>query len=325
MKSSLFIIIAFFVSLAVLCGLFWLFWLNRGTDKSVSIIFKTVVPSLVFALVLFVYEMFMVPLPERDVTVPVLVLYDQCHRIVPMERVLENESFDNVYFVIKAMTDEWVAKNRKAILSGEIRPGNEYYQDLMELSLVHWLCNKYRPHWRVRREYFQMIGGGVGRDSPAPDAEESCVVIERDQLIQLLKANFFIIHNAIAPLWIERFCLPAESIIKIKRTQGKGISFVIANPHLELTVEIRSVGGQGINNPKIRDMIKEVAHYDGELWSNGITFKFTCQQNRWRRWSLKTEQQIQWIDELISGFRADFDWNSFLQELKEQIKHTKPH
>ncbi len=316
MKSTTFIIIAFFVSLALLIALFYLIWINRGTDRTISIVCKLVVPPLGIAFVVVMYEMLGVPLPNKKVTIPVLLVHNQYYKTVPMHRILRNASNKCVYVIMGFITDEWAKNNQEAIKKGEVQPHPlRYYEDLLEMALVNWLGLKYSSHWRVERTWFEGIGIAGGFTTGADDVEKSCF-----DLTRLLQGNF-IVQNSIGALFLaDRLCLPSKSKIRISRSRdGKPTRLTIDNGNIKLVVAIDYLGGGTVMGGKIQDKIKEVFQ-EGKLSQKALNVTFTLEVKRWKRWSSLTEQQIQWIDELITLFQEDFDWRVFSKDLQQQVE-----
>jgi hypothetical protein len=287
-------------------------------------VWKMVVPPLALAIVVFVYDILATPLPNKEVSVPVVIFHDQHFRTVPMHRILKNASLESVYAIQGYITDDWVKENQEAIKKGAVQPHPlGYYQDLLEIVFVNWYAKKYMPHWRVERSLFKGIGGAVRIESAAVGAEKGYVVITREVLARQLQGNYIVQNSSDALFFVDRFCLPSQSRLNIERGKnGDPTKLIVTNPHLKLIVSIALVGGENIQNSEIKKRIMEV--FEGDDLSNTwilVTFKYEV--SRFRRWSSMTENQLKWIDGLISSFREDFDWNLFLADLKQQTEGTE--
>src|SRR3989338_6050009 len=296
--------------------IFYVIWLNRASDQNLSLIFR-VYASLALAGGLLLLSMFF-PLPEFSTDVHVLFVHNENKELAPLLTPLIRTGSAHVqgYRSLEEVWAQWEYKQKKEnAKSGAISDGDvdEFYLDLFEKTFWFWLSERYGIHWMVKRYQFYGISGGGGSISSAPNAEKPVCTLRKQDIVKLLSGNSLVLGEGM----LGDVKLPAGSEVTVKRDQFRR-TIEICNECLQLKIELMLVGGGPLGGATLaKKIIREWTPTSSKCGEKHINVSFHCQYKRWRRWSPSTERQKEWLKEMVSMFRNDFEWPLIRNDLEK--------
>lgn len=308
------LIILFIGAVIVLGILLGFIFVNRGSEKVVSLFMKSIAGPLIVALVLLGYEILSPVPPDRN-EVFITLIHDHNFNIAPFHKplLLNNSLMGNGFVMLDQVVSGWQAaiNKSKPILQGQ----DDFYIDLTELSLIYWLHMSYPMHWQIERDEFRGINMSGGSYHAIEGAERNPRSCSENELKELLRENR-LVKDGINPFFYGKVFLPSNSEVSINRRKGLRI-IQIKNRRMNLTIRIAQVGSGGGEGTNLGKRLAKA--FPGYTEHEYLKVIFECNYTPYLKWSPRTIHQKKWVNEMAALFNRDFEWDGIRSELEKYL------
>jgi len=209
---------------------------------------------------------------------------------------------------------------------------DQFFVDLLEVSIFEWFSQMYGPHWirldPYRVSSFPFGGGGGGGGWPKANTNDVSY-LSATEIIDLLNGNIIIDAGGGRP-FLGPIALPRGTKVDVKRinknhydSNGK-ISMcqhdriiTFKNNHIQMEIFIYNAG-YGMIQPEIIKYFKMETMLDpSKNWQmQNINVRITITYNQDYILSTETTSQRVWLEQLLTLYRLDYDWNVIWPDIK---------
>lgn len=225
----------------------------------------------------------------------------------------------------KGMNDiNWIlirAKDKGIPAISEIK---KFYFDLLELSFINFLSNKYRFNWiRKHAPDFQLLITETDATS-WPKAEKGKYTIWTKQKIeQEFLGNTFLPYNE---KLISNIYLPQDVSINTNRIDKQNIkddvyenherSIVFENPRFRYEIIISNGPSYPLDSLYLKILKLTYLDPKNNWYIQNIQFTFKSIFKTKSEYSENIVEEYKWIEEMKYLFKQEYDWDLILNEIK---------
>jgi len=221
--------------------------------------------------------------------------------------------------------------------------GQHLYHHLLQRALLEWMAATYNSSWKVERLEFSIPLGRVTQQGPAEGTQgESNQTMSLAELNKLLTGNKFA-DIPLGPHPFKQIVLPPNTKISVQApTTGVAISvweIRFANPFCSVVLRAKENGGsRGLGKYREfeswvwwrRELESGVAQRPYRpappiQWSDdpaafvSYVISATATFSTWRAGHPEMPQYKHWAEQLLTLLRKDWDEESMLKRIKDQI------
>jgi hypothetical protein len=261
-----------------------------------------------------------VALPPIKEDVHIIIIRDSQYMTAPLDDLLllRSNYSGRGYFFLREIIIEWKSNNPHITLPiSDPLAMNIVPLDLTEAAFLRWMGLKYHLHWDMKRVFFQGVSGGGGSESANSDAELNPMILTSKEIDYQLKDNIFFKTPIHLSLGNVKF--PAGSIVVFDRKESIRI-VRIRTPGLgELIITLNDFGTDirvGVGASALAEKLKaKYPNYPLEDHMN-VSFEYRYFPSSPAAETRQSKAK-QWIEEMISMFKKDFDWSTISAELQK--------
>jgi len=298
------------ISAIIFAGLFWVAFINRGSQQSLGLL-KPIVGGLIVALFFFLGAFFS-PLDNIKHKTHVSLLAKNSGEVVLYEKLTALYLPVHISNGYRTIYDEALAYKHRLPEDQKKSLGirdQEYFLELVECATFSWIAQNYPMHWQVVMEWHNDISGGGGHIERQDNAYEKTAKIN---VVNLLRHNRFIERKKEMYIY-----LPLGTKHHYEKMGSLKRKIILNNTNLSIEIYFEHVGGGEIGASKLAELIS--GREPGDKYIHNILVTFNVEINRWHRWSKLTEQQIKWIRDLIRFYDDSFSWNVIRDKIEKSL------
>jgi len=284
-------------------------WLNKGSEQSYNLLWPIIGGAV--AAVFFFAKTFYTPLPTINQNVNILLLTSE-KEIIPLSLKIADKVLFKPSDGYDHICSEFLSykHNNKNL---EKKDHNISYFDLIEWSTLTWISRQYPGHWQIQRNWFDGISGGGGSISRAVNAEKE---VEEITIFNLLQENQFAKefkrkHGDNIFLY-----LPSCTEAKYNKISPEYSTLELLNRNIVIKITFEGVGGGVLGASALGEKISKKVHSG---YTKHFMINISVKPLRMRRFSMRTQTQIDWAKELMQFYYDSFSWDILKNNLEKHI------
>lgn len=300
------VIIFGIVCTVLLVAVFYLLFLNRGSDSVVPILFK-VCAAVLAAVAMIAIDLSKAP-EKLHLETHFLVLRNKDGDLLNLAPVAAALSLPQ-WHAYSLLGNTWLFMGYKP-QTESFAMDDHVFDELLVATFLKWMAHHYFLHWEMEHNYITGISGGGGHGSQKEGRDkETCTYQFADS------PNGFLVNDH-SPNEIQ---LPKGSEASL-RTTGFESVFTIKNRHMTFTFKALRLVRSGIRHSILGDKIEAHLKNPDSFYSDGYVITLNATFSRRLRWSPQTNKQKEWMKQVFSNFERDFNWDTFKPQLEDAIE-----
>lgn len=305
MKEMTIIIIGI-ISTIIIVILFYFVYINRESDKTISLALKILIP-LIGAVLWIMLEFFSSNIERTDKTQLTLLNNKNTGQIIDFDNyILEKTNDVSKQSEYKKIYEIWTRNEKEILQKGKLNQ-----LDLIEAGFWNWYASKYRVHWEFDREEFVGFGKKIGISKPSNDAENEIFKLDLKEKIIEINSSFNNISNTIA--------LPNDCIVSRNKLNGVSTEIILVTKELEMKIVFKYFTAVALGNDDLSNKMKAYLKTPEDWRVNFNTVTFTVKKNRIYQWSPRTRKLETWSNNIIKDFIRDFNKEDYMSYLESQL------
>ncbi len=299
------IIIGAFCILALIC-IFYILFLNRGSNTVVPIILKIL--AAVFAAMAILIIDFSKPPETLHLETSFLILRNQngeLLKLLPVTTALNLPQW-HAYNLLDKI---WAFRGYKPQSQSFVKDDN-IFDELLAAAFLKWMANHYNIHWEMEHNYMDGISGGGGHAKQKKDSD-------KDTTSYFLQnsGNGFLVNDPV----FNEIKFPKGSKARLRTTILESV-FTITNPHMTFTFKALRLGNSGISHSILGDKIEAHLREPESYYAHDYVITLDVTFSRFLRWSPQTNKQKEWMNQVFRNFERDFNWSTFKDQFRDAIE-----
>lgn len=291
---------------AVLISIFYVLFLNRGSDNVAPMLFKLSVAVLAAAVILGI-DLLKAP-DKMHARTNFLILRNmdgELLRLAPVTAALNLPQW-NGYNLLEEI---WLFRGYKT-QTNSFDMNDDVFDELLAAAFLKWLAYHYHLHWEMEHNYISGISGGGGHASQKEGRDKETTTY---QFVD--SKNGFLIHDPV----FNQIQLPEGSKAYLSKT-GLGHVFTIENPHMTFTFKTMRLGNSGISYSLLGNKIEAHLTTPGAFYAHDYVITIDATFSKFLRWSPQTNKQKDWLQQVFANFERDFNWDTFKPQLQTAVE-----
>lgn len=301
------------IAIVIFIFMVWIAIINKGSQQSYQLL-KPILAGAAVSLFLLI-SILATPLHEYSKKIDVLILAKENGQVLPLENLTLRKFSSNpnslYWHGFPHDLDYWKINHKG---NQKIEDIDLYILDFVEWSTFTWISSLYPRHWQIERETFQAISAGSGLIGKKENAEKEVTSVF---IVNILEGNRFTDFYKNTTQKDSKIYLPNNSKVIYEKVKDGFHKVHIKNKYVAIEISfIRGSGGM----IHASDLAEKLLENFGPSWNQQVKVIFKITPNKLRRWSPKTQQQIEWIKQLSVFYEENSSWNNLKKKLEDSLE-----
>ncbi len=322
MKIALFVVVGL-VAVAVVGSVFWLAYMNRGSEKVLTALLTAVftlggLPAAIFIILVLGTE------PPISEVFPVAFQYDVKTKLPPpLPWTLISHRFLPSFILLNSLhkTHPELFSDQNKQNEGDVSQPITLYHHLLQRSLIEWMGE--RGGWQARRLRFDLPIARQESSEPMPGATGHSTTLQEPELRTALAGNWF--RDTWVHAGASRLMLPPDTTLSISAPSaepGQLADIRLANSFCQVSIHtsqhmwLRSLGMYRF----LAGIPEDVSH---QIATPVYEVRIVATFSRLRGGHPDMPKYRAWVRELADGLRDKFDEQLIWKRTREDFVFRK--
>lgn len=290
----------------VLIAVFYVLFLNRGSDSIAPILFKISAAVLAAAVILAI-DLLKAPEAIHSRT-NFLILRNKNGDLLNLTPVTVGLNLPqwNAYNLLNEI---WLFRGYRP-QAEQFVMDDDVFDELLAAAFLKWMAYQYHLHWEMEHNYISGISGGGGHSSQKEGRDKETTIYHFSESV-----NGFLVSDPV----FNEIQLPKGSKASL-RTTGLESVFTVKNANMTFTFNALRLGNSGVSHSILGDKIDAHLIAPGTFYAHDYVVTINATFSRLLRWSPQTNKQKEWLRQVFANFERDFNWDAFKPQFEAAVE-----